>query len=64
MSTRQLYRASGCSHDSPVDCHQEDGVFVLELECPTKKDRSSGCGSRFVIRRGSQLLQFQAVSDP
>ena len=64
MSTEQLYRTFGCSHGSPVDCHREDGVFVLEMECPPKKDRNSGCGSRDVIRRGSQQLQFLAVFDP
>jgi len=62
MSTKQLYRAFGCSHYSPVDCHQEDGVFVLEMECPREKDRCSGCGSRDVIRRGSR--QRQVVAPP
>ncbi len=37
MSTKELYRAFGCSHYSPVDCQQEDGVFVLEMECPREK---------------------------
>jgi hypothetical protein len=52
MSSEEFYRAFACSHYSPVDCHQEDGVFVLEMACPPEKDRCSGCRSRDVIRRG------------
>jgi hypothetical protein len=32
------------------------------MECPREKDRCSGCGSRDVIRRGSQ--QRQVVAPP
>ncbi|MFM7166435.1 MAG: transposase family protein [Planctomycetaceae bacterium] len=62
MSTKQLYRAFGCSHYSPVDCREEEGVFVLEMECPREKECCSGCGSRDVIRRGSR--QRQVVAPP
>ena len=54
MTTKQLYRVFGCSYYSPVDCREEEGVFVLEMECPREKDRCVGCGSRNVIRRGSR----------
>jgi transposase len=62
MSTKQMYRAFGCSHYSPIDGHQENGVFVLKMECPREKDCCSGCGSRYVIRRGSR--QRQVVAPP
>jgi hypothetical protein len=59
MSTTQLYRAFGCSHYSPLDCHQEYSGFP-EMTFPPEKDRCSGCGSRDVIRRRSRQRQVAA----
>jgi hypothetical protein len=42
LPTTQLYRVFGCSHYSPVDCREEDGVFVLERKCHREKAQCAG----------------------
>jgi hypothetical protein len=39
MTTGTLYRVFGCSHSSPVDYREEEGIFALELECPQNQPR-------------------------